>query len=84
MKLLVKAILIVATTASLCGLNVLANLAWGAEYPNVASLHKFTRESNYMSLPGYLRYLTFVQNGTWISRREAVGIVRQQESTASY
>lgn len=59
--------------------------AWGAEYPQVVNLRKFSIETNYMSHPGYLRYLTFVEQGVWISRKEAVAIVREQaKTTAAY
>jgi hypothetical protein len=48
------------------------------QYPNVANLKPFSAEANYMSLPGYLRYLVFQQTGQWLTRAEAVRIVNQQ------
>lgn len=48
------------------------------EYPNVASLTPFVSESMYMSLPGYLRFLVFQDQGVWITRAEAVEVVKQQ------
>jgi hypothetical protein len=58
--------------------SVFTGRANAADYPNVASLQAFTPEANFMSLPGYLRYLTFLQEGTWLTREEAVRIVLQQ------
>lgn len=48
------------------------------QYPNVANLKPFSAEANFMSLPGYLRYLVFQQTGQWLTRAEAVRIVNQQ------
>jgi hypothetical protein len=48
------------------------------QYPSVANLKPFSAEANYMSLPGYLRYLVFQQTGQWLTRAEAVRIVNQQ------
>lgn len=67
------------------GLMMVQNVSMAAEYPQVGDLKPFTAESDYMSLPGYLRYLTFVQNGVWISHHQSVVVVRQQENrTSSY
>lgn len=61
---------------------LVVGFAWApvraAEYPQVAGLIPFSAEAKFMSLPGYLRYLVFQQNGIWISRAEAVRIVAQQ------
>lgn len=51
-------------------------------YPNVATLEPFSAEANYMSLPGYLRWVVFQQTGQWLSRAEANRIVNQQTGTA--
>ena len=48
------------------------------QYPDVHSLKPFSAEANFMSLPGYLRYLVFQQTGQWLTRAEAVRIVSQQ------
>ncbi len=48
------------------------------QYPSVSSLKEFSAEANFMSLPGYLRYLVFQQTGQWLTREEAVRIVNQQ------
>ena len=49
-------------------------------YPNVADLQPFTPSAQYMSLPGYLRWQVFVEQGRWISRSEAVQVVAEQTS----
>lgn len=49
-----------------------------AEYPQVGDLKPFSREANFMSLAGYLRYLVNAQDGVWLSRPEAQSIVEQQ------
>lgn len=48
------------------------------DYPSVASLHAFSAGANFMSLPGYLRYLVYQQHSQWLTRPEAARIVRQQ------
>jgi len=53
--------------------------ASAAEYPNVAGTQPFTAAANFMSLPGYLRWQTFHEQGFWISYAEARRIVRAQE-----
>jgi hypothetical protein len=53
--------------------------ARAAEYPNVVTAQPFTAAANFMSLPGYLRWQTFREQGLWITRAEAVRIVRAQE-----
>jgi len=52
--------------------------AHAAEYTNVAGLEPFSAESNYMSPAGYLRWMTFVEQGVWLSMPEAQRIVAQQ------
>jgi hypothetical protein len=69
--------LIAATCVSFMLSGVLAGQAM-AQYPRVANLQPFSAEANFMSLPGYLRYLNFLQEKTWISREEATRIVKQQ------
>lgn len=41
-------------------------------YPKVSNLKPFKAESNYMSLPGFLRFIFFVESGVWISHAQAV------------
>lgn len=57
-----------------------ATTGLAAQYPQVAALRPFTAQANYMSLPGYLRYLVHQQTGMWLQRPEATRIVRQQRS----
>ena len=53
--------------------------AQGTNYPTVSNLTPFSPDANFMSLPGYLRYLVLTQNGTWISHDQAVQVVDQQK-----
>jgi hypothetical protein len=50
-----------------------------AEYPNVVGTQPFSAAANFMSLPGYLRWQTFREQGLWITYAEAARIVRAQE-----
>lgn len=75
--------------AALVGIGMLiSGLLWrpasAAEYPAVADLQKFSAESKFMSLPGYLRWLMFQQDGVWISRAEAARIVKTQEHASGH
>lgn len=47
-------------------------------YPQVTGLAPFGPETNYMSLPGYLRWVSFQVSGSWIGFPEASRIVKQQ------
>jgi hypothetical protein len=51
-------------------------------YPNVSKLDPFSAETNFMSLPGYLRWVTFQQTSNWITYAEADRIVIEQGRTA--
>ena len=44
---------------------------------NVKNLKPFSAETAFMSLAGYLRYLTHQQTSQWLTRLEAERIVRQ-------
>lgn len=48
------------------------------QYPSVSNLKPFSAETNFMSRPGYLRYLVHQQNAQWITYEEATRIVKQQ------
>lgn len=48
-------------------------------FPFVAGLREFSAEANYMSLPGYLRWLVFQTSGQWITYAEASRIVAEQQ-----
>ncbi len=53
--------------------------ASAAQYTNVAGLNAWSAETNYMSLAGYLRWMTFREQGVWLSMPEAQRIVAQQQ-----
>jgi len=46
-------------------------------YANVTNLKPFSAETAYMSLAGYLRYLTHQRTNQWLTYTEATRIVRQ-------
>ncbi len=46
--------------------------------PKIGTVRPFTVEANFMSLPGYLRYLIHQQTGQWLTYGEAARAVRQQ------
>ena len=54
----------------------------GTGVPNVSSLTPFSAETNYMSLAGYLRYVSYGQTGQWLTRAEATRIVTQQKGSS--
>jgi hypothetical protein len=58
---------------------VVAPRAQAQNYPQVGNLTPFTAETNYMSLPGFLRFSYLQSSGTWISHDQAVEIVKQQQ-----
>ncbi len=55
-----------------------AGVASAQQMPNVSNLKAFSAEANFMSLPGYLRYLTHQQTGQWLTYEEAARAVKQQ------
>jgi hypothetical protein len=56
----------------------LAGVASAQQYPNVSTLTPFTAQTNFLSLPGYLRYVSHQQTGQWLTYTEAGRIVHQQ------
>jgi len=52
--------------------------AEAAGYPEVAGLAQWSAETSYMSHAGYLRWLTFKDQGVWLSMAEAKRIVAEQ------
>lgn len=50
----------------------------GGQYANVAGLQPWSPETNFMSLAGYLRWMTFKEQGVWLSMAEAKRIVAEQ------
>lgn len=56
-----------------------AVMAPGAQaLTDVKNVVPFTQAANYMSLPGFLRYQTLLQEGRWIPREEAERAVADQ------
>jgi len=74
--------LIVLTIAVLMVVGLIAP-AFAQQYPNVGNLKAFSTEANFMSLPGYLRWVTFQQTGQWITYAEAERIVKQQTTAGN-
>lgn len=72
MRKLVTVVLGVAVLSA-----ALSGLAMAQSYPNVSGLTPFSASTNYMSLAGYLRYLTHQQTGQWLTYQEAGRIVHQ-------
>jgi len=50
----------------------------GGEYPDVVGLTPFSAETNFMSLPGYLRWQVYLEQEVWLSLLEAKRIVAEQ------
>jgi len=47
-------------------------------YPEVANFTPFSPQANYMSLPGYLRYLSYERGGHWLTYKEAAQVVQEE------
>lgn len=43
---------------------------------NVAKLRSFSPEADYMSLPGYFRYISHLVSGQWLSYKDAAQAVQ--------
>ncbi len=71
-----RILVVIAVLGLLCA--ALIAPAAAQQFPNVASLRPFSPEANFMSLPGYLRWLVFQQTGQWITYAEAARVVREQ------
>jgi len=61
----------------------LATPAFAQQHPVVSNLKPFSAEANYMSLPGYLRWLEFQTTGQWLTYQEAARIVADQAKGAT-
>lgn len=48
------------------------------QLPKVTDLQPFSAGADYMSLPGYLRYVAHQQTNQWLTYGEAARIVQQQ------
>lgn len=77
---MLRAIVILVLTSLLLAAAIAPALA--QQVPSVANLEPFSAEANFMSLPGYLRWLLFQQNGNWITYEEAARMVQQQTGQA--
>lgn len=75
-----KAFMIAATTLLVA--SAVTPVLAQTPYPDVSKLDPFSAESNFMSLPGYLRWVTFQQTTNWLSYTEAERIVVEQSRTA--
>ena len=73
-------LLIVLALVAVSILALGGNQANAQTYPQVAGLEAFSPAADYMSLPGYLRWQVFVEQGTWISYAEAAEIVKSQQT----
>ena len=51
-------------------------------FPNVAGLRPYSAETNYFSLPGYLRWIVFHASGIWITYAEASRVVQEQQAAS--
>ena len=54
-----------------------------AAYPEVATLEPFSAQANFMSLPGYLRWVTYREQQVWLTWAEATRIVLAQGGPVS-
>lgn len=73
-----KSVIALALIASAVVGTIAAPKAQAQNYPKVNNLTPFAAESNYMSLPGYLRWRYFLSSQRWISYEEAARIVAEQ------
>jgi hypothetical protein len=78
--MMLKALVMLVLTSLLLAAAIAPALA--QQVPSVANLEPFSAEANFMSLPGYLRWLLFQQNGNWITYEEAARMVQQQTGQA--
>jgi hypothetical protein len=69
----------IVAVGALLASAVLTGVASAQQYPSVANLQAFSAQTNYMSLPGYLRYLVNQQSGQWLTYQEASRVVQQQK-----
>jgi hypothetical protein len=73
MRKVAKTVILMAAFALLT-----ATQASAQQYPNVKNQKPFSAATNFMSLPGYLRWVVFQQTQNWITYAEASRIVAQQ------
>ncbi len=53
-----------------------------AGFPQVAGLRSYSAETNYLSLPGYLRWIVYPASGVWITYTEAARVVQEQQAAS--
>ena len=79
LALLLMVVVIITVFAALAMATTEGEEAYPA-VANVSGLAPFTAETNYMSLPGYLRYEGFKADKTWMTRLDAVREVKIQHA----
>ena len=77
--LLVIGVLVASATPASARASALPRVVAQGEYPNVSGLQPFAAASNYMSLPGYLRWMAFKDQNVWLTYAEAKRIVQSQQ-----
>ncbi len=58
--------------------SIFPTMASAQQYPKIGNIKPFSAAANFMSLPGYLRYLMHQQTGQWLTYGEAARAVKQQ------
>ncbi len=56
---------------------------YAAGYPVVGNQIPYVAGTNYMSLPGYLRWVVFQASASWITMAEASRVIKEQRAQAS-
>ena len=69
---------ITVCTALLLLSSLVPSAAFAQQYPSVKNIKAFSAAANFMSLPGYLRYLMHQRTGQWLTYGEAARAVQQQ------
>ncbi len=73
-----KKVCVLASLAGILSLG-LAQPASAQVIPNVRGLSAHSVATNFMSLPGYVRWQYFLENNVWISWNEAQTLVSAQQ-----
>jgi hypothetical protein len=58
--------------------SIFPPMASAQQFPKIGNIKPFSAAANFMSLPGYLRYLMHQQTGQWLTYGEASRVVKQQ------
>jgi len=72
-----RTVLLVVMLVGLLGAALVTPSGAQVNVAEIAQLEPFSPEANYMSLPGYLRWQIFKEEGRWISRLEAVREIKR-------